>query len=359
MADSIDPATFSAELAVGESVTLRKTVTVSDAPPTAAKIDVHFLFDTSGSMGGEIAAAQAAADDLLAELAAFGDVASSVGVYSEAARLAPAGTVPGRVINSALTTDVVAGAAAIGAVTLSDPDNGGDGPENGTTAAELVAENVEWRDGSTRFVFMFGDAGFKTSDLGEVEFGMDFDDLDNVDLNPISTVADAVSALDAEGIELFGLSYGSSFTAAIEALGGEAFASTLDPADIVDDITSGIIAGFSEYGTVTVDDLGGGDPLISVSTVCVSADSGSCVGSDAVGMFDRSVERSFEFDVTFTRDAEGLAEFETFALVDGGIVATEKDTFTEPSAIPLPAGAWLMLAGLGGLAATRRRKKAA
>lgn len=41
MADSIDPATFSAELAVGESVTIRKTVTVSNAPPTAAKIDVH------------------------------------------------------------------------------------------------------------------------------------------------------------------------------------------------------------------------------------------------------------------------------------------------------------------------------
>jgi len=49
-ADSISPAEYSDSLAVGESVTIRKTVTVDAAPPTGALIDVHFLFDTSGSM---------------------------------------------------------------------------------------------------------------------------------------------------------------------------------------------------------------------------------------------------------------------------------------------------------------------
>ena len=102
---------------------------------------------------------------------------------------------------------------------------------------------------------------------------------------------------------------------------------------------------------------------IDVSVVCTGADSGACVGDTAEGDYDRSEERTFTFDVTFTNT--GLAPgdsttFDTYALLDGGIVATEVDTFTNvgTSVVPLPASAWFLLAGFGGLFAAGRRKKA-
>ena len=84
-ADTIDPVEYTADLAVGESVTIEKTVVIEDEGTSTALIDIHFLFDTSGSMGSEILAAKLAADEIFDRLDAFGDVAASVGVYSEAA----------------------------------------------------------------------------------------------------------------------------------------------------------------------------------------------------------------------------------------------------------------------------------
>jgi hypothetical protein len=365
MADSIDPTTFSAELDVGESVTIEKRVVVSEAA-TSALIDVHFLFDTSGSMGPRINGVKAAAADIFAGLDAFGDVAASVGVYSEAARLAPDGSVPGRVINQDLTTNSATAIAALNAVDLGDPDFGGDGPENGVNGVELSTENLSWRPGSNRFMFAFGDIGFKTSDITEAggTSGLTFDTADNVDFDPISTAANATAALGANSVELFGFGPTGSFAQAIGTLGGEFILSGTDPDDIVADILAGITGSFAEYSTVTVGDLGGGLPEIAVSAICTGAGIGSCVGADAVGDYDRSEERTFTFDVTFERLAAGNSDFSTFALVDGGIVATESDSFPgggdDISSIPLPAAGWLLLGGLAGLGAvSRRRKKAA
>jgi hypothetical protein len=103
---------------------------------------------------------------------------------------------------------------------------------------------------------------------------------------------------------------------------------------------------------VTVDDLGGGLPEIAVSAVCTGADIGACVGSDAVGSYDRSVDRVFTFDYTFTRVAAGDKDFDTFALVDDKIVAREHDSFKTPE----PATLVLMGMGLLGLGAARRRR---
>lgn len=361
-ADSIDPLTFSADLAVGESVTIEKTVVISEAP-TSALIDVHFLFDTSGSMGSRINGVKAAAADIFSGLDAFGDVAASVGVYSEAARLAPDGAVPGRVINQDLTTDSATAIAAIDAVRLNNPDGGGDGPENGVNGIELSVENLSWRPGSNRFVFVFGDIGFKTSDRTEAggTSGLTFDEFDNQDGDPISTAANAISALTTNSVDLFGFGTANSFEDAIVRLGGDFINSGTDPSSIVADIIASITGSFAEYSSVTVSDLGNGLPEIAVSAVCTGAGIGACVGAEAVGDYDRSVERTFTFDVTFTRVAPGATTFSTFALVDGGIVATERDTFgdVDIDVVPLPAAAWLLLGGLGALGAVARRKKAA
>lgn len=344
---------------MGDSVTIEKTVTVSAGSPTDATIDAFFLIDTSGSMGGVITAAKSAASDIFTEITStFGsDVAGGVGAYSENAGLegdtctgfcvGGTGTItkPGSVLNRDITTTQTDVTSAIDDITLSNPDGGGDFPENGIDALKLVADNATWRPGSNRFIFTFSDASVK---------GIDH------------TSTEAIDALNAKGINVVSLSFrGGSHSTSMESVFGpdislETFLSSTTPESIVADITAGITAGFADYSEVTVDDLGGGSPLIDVSVVCTGADDGACNGAVAEGTYDRSVERTFTFDVTFTRTADGDAAFDTFALIDDGIVAREADSFgSSTSVIPLPASAWLMIAGFGGLAAMRRRKKVA
>jgi len=325
-ADSISPTSYSASLGVGESVTIRKTVTVTEAPPTSALIDVMFVFDTTGSMGPGIDGAKAMAGGLLASLGSFGSVASGVGFYND----------PTFGVLQTVTTTAATTVATIASLSVS---GGGDYPELGYAGITAAADGGGWRAGSNRFIIALGDAGFK----------------------PDSAIASTIAAMGAVGADLIGIDFCSSagtcalaptFASSIGGLGGTTYASSASPADIAAAITAGITAGFAKYTTVTVDDLGGGGGIIDVAATCVSADSGACVGADAVGTYDRSVERTFEFDVTFTRLAGGDLVFDTFAIVDRGIVAAERDTFTTPE----PATLVLMGVSLLGIGAARRRR---
>lgn len=327
-ADSIDPTTFDAVLLPGESVTIEKTVTVSEGDPVGAAIDAMFLIDTTGSMGSAIANAQSAAAGLLSGLDDdFDSVWSGTGFYNDPAFDG---------VNTDLTDNDATTVAALNAFFAS---GGGDLAEQGNAAIEDAANNASWRPGSSRFIFALGDAPFK-------------------DTPPD---ADVIAALAANDVTLVGLGFDSAgakaaFFTSVTELGGSTFDGGTSPDDIVDAVTAGISASFAEYDTVSVDDLGNGGPEISVSAVCTSADIGACVGDEAVGDYDRSVERTFTFDVTFTNTALAIGDsktFDTYGLVDGRIVAREVDTISAP--IPLPAAAWLMLGGLGGLAALRRR----
>ena len=336
LADTIDPASFTASLEVGESVTITKTVTVAESTSTAI-LDVMFLIDTSGSMGAEIDAAKAAAADILTGLAGFGDVASGVGYYSE----------PGSegVLHD-LTTDITTGVADIGSIYLGLGGYGGDFPEEGIHAVEEAAEDASWRPGSTRLIIALGDATFKESDG--------------------STLAGAKSALDDSGATFIGIDFGNmtqdswgGISAAVlsDYTGGSIVESSgLSTEDLVDDIMDGVTAALAEYVEVTVDDLGTAAPGVSVSVACTSADTGYCDGAVAKGSFDRSVERTFTYDVTFTGEEVGTHAFTVDALVDGGVVATEVDTITVSDSVSVPEPGTLSLLGLGllGLASTRR-----
>ena len=334
-ADTISPDTFSTTLGLGESTTIRKTVVVEQTTSTAV-LDVMFVFDVTGSMRAEAAAARNTANSVLSSLSGFGDLQSGSGWYRD-----PTHDGVHVDLNSG-NTGVSSGINDMG--TTISISGGGDFAEVGYAAIRDAANDASWRTGSNRVMVVFGDASFKNGP------GV----LDN------ATATSA--ALAANGIDLIGVSFSSAFSSSITGLGGTVFSGGASGANIAQAIIDGVTSTFQNYTEVTVDDLGGGLPGVGVSVACVSAAAGgACSGDTAVGTWDRSTDRTFEFDVTFTGLAPGVHEFPTHALVDGAIVATEKDSITVRrgggTAVPGPAALVLIGSGLLGLGVFGRRRR--
>ena len=330
MADTIDPTSYADTLGVGESVTITKTVTVEKTTSTAL-LDVMFIFDTTGSMGSYISAAKAKAADILTSLSGFGDLASGTGYYADP-------HFDG--VHTDLTTNDATTIAGINDFYACYGDCGGDYPEKGYAAISDAAMNASWRPGSNRFIIALGDASFKTP----------------------PTSAETITALNDAGVTFLGVAFTSGFTGSAQpiadATGGDVYSASASGDSIATAITDGITTSLSTYSEVTVDDLGGGMPGVDVSVTCVTADTGTCVGDTAVGSYDRSVARTFTYDVTFTGLAAGDYSFPTHALVDGGIVASEADRITVGgggTTVPAPGTLALLGLGLLGVGAVRRR----
>lgn len=330
LADSVTPDSYTDTLNVGESVTIKKTVTVDAGRPTSAKVDVYFLTDSTGSMGGEITAVRNAASTILSNTAGLGDVAFGVGEYRD---ITDAFTFRHNVGGSHLTTDQ--GTAQAG-INLWGAGGGGDFPEANLFGLESVASETGWRAGSTRILVWFGDAPGHDPRAG-------------------STEASATAALTGENIVVQAFNTGSldstgQATRITNATGGTLFNGPINTANVIAQIDAAIDATFANYNTVALDTSG------APAGVTVNVVPGSHNGA-----FDRSIARDFEFDVTFTGVTPGVYNFPINATVDGGIVAVETDNITVVGVSdPVPdAGSTLAFLGLAGaLMAVVRRKNA-
>ncbi|WP_209426849.1 vWA domain-containing protein [Pararhodobacter sp. SW119] len=348
-ADSISPESYEATLNVGESVTINKTVTVDAGVLTTGLVDIFFLADSTGSMGGQINQARTNANTIISGLSGLGDVHFGVGEYRDTGDAFTYRT------NTALTGNATAITTGINQWTAG---GGGDFPEANLIGLQRVAQETEWRAGSTRVVVMFGDAPGHVgrTDSKPDAFGNFL----------VSSEANAIAALNAEGITVHigntggtgnsGMNAAAGGAAAgqanriADATGGSVFALAASGANIADLIKEAVESTFATYNTVALGPVGN-MPGVGVE-----------VSAPYVGEFDREETRTFDFTVTFTGLVPGTHDFVINALVNGGTVATERDRITvrgdDVPPIPLPAAGWLLLGGLGALVAVRRRRRA-
>ncbi len=328
LCDQIDPVTYAATLGVGGSVTITKTVTITQM--ATAPVDVFFLMDTTGSMGGTLTDVKGGFASIVTSVTGVSsNTFFGVGNYNDCVDgpgNCPAGTLGlAYTQNQDLTGSTAAVQTALNGLYAS---GGGDGPESQIYALKQVGDTTSWRTDSRRFLFWAGDYEGHDPRQGVTE-------------------ADATAALVAANVKTYALNVGSGrldytgqATRITAATGGAVLAGGYSEATAL--ILAALTGSLTNYGEVTLDLVGLG-PGVDVTFAPTSF----------TGTYDRSIERQFAFDVMFTGVTPGTYNFEIVARVDGSIVARESDSITvgggsvpEPSTYALCGGALLALLAL-------------
>lgn len=304
-----------------------------------AKADVYFLADTTGSMGGVLAAVQAGVGNVLTALTGLGlDMVFGVGNYRDfppaspspfAHQLAPTGA------TAAIT-------AAIGTWTAV---GGGDVAEGQFLALEQLAQapggSIGWRSGSQRIIVWIGDApGHDPICTAISGLGADI------------TEASATAALVAQAITVLAIStatpgldgdpvpLSSGYSGTCGTIGGTAgqasriaastggtFVTGIDPTTIVNtiiDLVTGAVAGIDNLKLV---------PSPSIAPLVVSI-----TPAGGYGPLPGDVEHVLKFAVQF-RGIDCKAEDQVFegtldVVADGVVVAQKRVRITIPACKP-------------------------
>jgi hypothetical protein len=330
-AQSIDPATFDGTMEVGETITIHKTITLADYG--ANLVDLFFLTDATGSMGGTIASVKSGASAILGGVPAGADYTFGAGHYQGDP------SEYDETLASAYVQDAALGTAASAQAGINTwyATGGGDGPEANFYALERVSETEAWRTGSQRLIVWFGDYASHTE---------------------TTTEAEAIAALNAAGATVIAFNnssagygidgcYGSECTQAsdiVAATGGSLTNNFtgLSDAAFVAAVNAAISTATSTLDLVFGHSLLGGG--LAISFAC----------TDALGCTDVAGGESRTFDVMITALAEGTYDFSVFA---AGVDATEIDHIVVGTSVPEPATMALLATGLLGLGAVSWRRK--
>ena len=327
-ADTLSPLSYSNTVNVGDSVTIHKTLTVNSGAPTTSLVDVFFLADTTGSMGSAIANVKSNISSIVASTSSLGNVQYAVGEYKDVGdsyvyRLDQSLTANNSLINAG--------------VNLLSANGGGDYPEADLYALTRAASET-YRPGSARILVWFGDAPSHDPSLGATQAST------IAALNSVNIKVEAISLTSGGGLNDSNGTGGSNQGSAIAAATGGSMFTNINGSAIASVIANSIINSFATYSDVGLS-LAASDPGLSVSIT----------PADYLGSYDRSVTRTFNFDVTLTALTPGDHSVSINGLVDGGIVGTEIDTLHVNTEVPEPASLSLLALGTVVLLSRRRR----
>ena len=330
VAQSISPDTFSKTITVGQTITIDKTITLGSGG--ASKVDVVFLADNTGSMGGTVSNAKAGATSIMNGLASTGNYQFGVARYYGDPSEGVAPTSAFQYLTP-LTSSVAGAQAGINSWNAS---GGGDLPEANYYALQQAAQSSAWRADAQRIVVWFGDAPShtETTTRAAAQAALQAADAKLVAFNNTS----AGSGVDG--------SYGSNVAQAsslVGAVGGSLTNNftSLSAASFVSKVSEQITAATSSL------DLTFGSTLVG-SGLTLSFE---C--TDALGCSNVTGGESRTFRLSITGNLVGTYSFDVFAR---GVDAAEHDVITVTAAVPEPS-AWLMLlAGLAVVAVMQRRR---
>jgi VCBS repeat-containing protein len=183
-AGSLNPATFSDEIKVGETASVNRTVTLD--PDIIGKLDILFLADNTGSMGPAIANVKANAQSLLQDLSnTYNDIQIGVAKYgSDPSEFSASYTKYSRSRAAyKLLEPVNAGTISdsVNAINQWTASGGGDWPEANFFALHQAATSgssingfytgydTKWRSDAKKVIIWFGDAYSHTSTVNQAQ----------------------------------------------------------------------------------------------------------------------------------------------------------------------------------------------
>jgi len=347
MADSITPSELERTIAVGESFTVTKTVTLDPGALTANKVDVFFLADNTGSMSGIINTVITNAEAILDAISGGDpsftgiDVGFGVGRYlGDPTEFGETPTTAYQLMQS-ITADKTATQTAIEAWYAS---GGGDWEEANFFALQQVATNgantpsgvgtaqdTAWRDGAGKVIVWFGDAPSHEATISQADT--------IAALNAASVTVAAINTQSANN----GIDYSGQASAIAVATGGTLTNDVSGTGTTVDAILAAVESATSSLD-LTLDFVGDHSGLALSFTPTSYLD---VVRSAAETL-------TYTFELTMTGITAGVYDFQT--VVPGlGLVEFDRITVVD-SAVPEPNTLLLVLAGITGLSYLSRRK---